>query len=464
MAEADKKLTIQIVTTVDNSGLKSATAETKEVADADKILKKETEAVTDATKEQSLHLEGSGKVFSVLNKIVPELGHKLHAAFMGPLGPLVLLGFAIAEVKKEIAEYDKQLDELTETELAQHSESVKNVKKAWDEAQSAVASYQAALKTSGQESDPIKKQLDGIRAVADAEIEASRRVIEALGRQEIAYLRAHGATPEQIESAEARQQIDIEKLNAQKERTDGIDALKLEQATRTQKAPELEQQARTARAEANQAKEEFDRKQDEMQRLRAALDPSTVTGKKLSGDVEAASKQIEELKQFRDMQQKGSDTYAAYDALIPRAEENLQEKTSVLDRYRTRLSQLESTASARELNYNERSAVATNLEAQSIVNQGRIRQLPDEISQAEKVQGATDTGRKLAAVINERDSQTGKTLGEMGAAAHLNQSQIIEIARRLLSGQMTHAQAISGMRTLINQLEAQNRSFSMSHR
>ena len=58
-------------------------------------------------------------------------------------------------------------------------------------------------------------------------------------------------------------------------------------------------------------------------------------------------------------------------------------------------------------------------------------------------------GRALANKLNERDKQTGQTLAEMGTAAHLNQSQIIEIARQLLSGQMTHALEIAGLKALM---------------
>jgi hypothetical protein len=55
--------------------------------------------------------------------------------------------------------------------------------------------------------------------------------------------------------------------------------------------------------------------------------------------------------------------------------------------------------------------------------------------------------------INDRDSATGQTLLQMGTAAHLNQSQIIEIARQLLTGQLSHANEIEGLKTLAAQNE-----------
>jgi hypothetical protein len=44
----------------------------------------------------------------------------------------------------------------------------------------------------------------------------------------------------------------------------------------------------------------------------------------------------------------------------------------------------------------------------------------------------------------------------MGAAAHLNQSQIIEIARQLIDGQLSHAAEIRGLKILIQRVAEKN--------
>ncbi|MEI6196445.1 MAG: hypothetical protein WCS42_19165 [Verrucomicrobiota bacterium] len=76
-------------------------------------------------------------------------------------------------------------------------------------------------------------------------------------------------------------------------------------------------------------------------------------------------------------------------------------------------------------------------------------ELRNRYSVESRVGGINADGRALANKLNERDKATGQTLAEMGSAAHLNQSQIIEIARRLINGQISHAQEIAGLKALM---------------
>ena len=55
-------------------------------------LSKKTKAAAGASQEHNEHLHESRLLFNELNRIVPGLGHLLHAAFAGPVGPAIALG------------------------------------------------------------------------------------------------------------------------------------------------------------------------------------------------------------------------------------------------------------------------------------------------------------------------------------------------------------------------------------
>jgi Sec-independent protein translocase protein TatA len=87
------------------------------------------------------------------------------------------------------------------------------------------------------------------------------------------------------------------------------------------------------------------------------------------------------------------------------------------------------------------------------------KQAGDDAGKAQKIANelpgdqADAQQKNIIDKINERDSATGQSLLEMGTAGHLNQSQIIEIARQLLTGQLSHAQEIAGLKALADQNE-----------
>jgi len=93
-------------------------------------------------------------------------------------------------------------------------------------------------------------------------------------------------------------------------------------------------------------------------------------------------------------------------------------------------------------------------------DQGRLGNYQREAGGLHDVAAIKDHGLALTDQINQRDRATGMSLGERGAAAHLNQSQIIEIARQLVDGQMTHAQEIAGLRAMMARAAAQTKAIA----
>ena len=73
-------------------------------------LSKKTKAAAGASQEHNEHLHESRLLFNELNRIVPGLGHLLHAAFAGPVGPAIALASVVFEIKRSIDETNKSLD------------------------------------------------------------------------------------------------------------------------------------------------------------------------------------------------------------------------------------------------------------------------------------------------------------------------------------------------------------------
>jgi hypothetical protein len=173
-------------------------------ADRLKDLGKQTEKAGEHAEKFNVHSRETHELLGKIDRLAPGLGESLRAMFAGPIGPLLLLGVAVGEVQKAFADYNKELDAIPAEQIKEHAAEIGRVREAWDAAQQAAGKYNAALATAGDEKDPIAKALANIKAVEEAQIESSKKIIEALGKQEVAYLRAHGASPDQIAAAEQR--------------------------------------------------------------------------------------------------------------------------------------------------------------------------------------------------------------------------------------------------------------------
>ncbi|MEI8288669.1 MAG: hypothetical protein WCH99_04305 [Verrucomicrobiota bacterium] len=74
--------------------------------------KKGLEDSSNATEGLNKHVEGSRMLFGELDRIVPGLGHAIHAAFSGPVGAAFGLAAVVYEVKHALDETSAALDEM----------------------------------------------------------------------------------------------------------------------------------------------------------------------------------------------------------------------------------------------------------------------------------------------------------------------------------------------------------------
>ena len=426
----------------------SANAAT-DLGGAHKKLAEETKGASEAAKEHEVHLQGGQKAFGILNKLVPELGHELHALFLGPVGPAILLGIAVATVREKLAAYNEELDKVGEAEIEEHAAAVARLQNAWQEAEIALGKYWASMATAGGEKDPTKKQLDNIKAVTDAALDANKKEIESLGRIEVAYLRAHHGTPEQIAAAEERTRASVEKIDRTKQFEDGVGSLMAEDEDRKKNDRARAAEAVAALDTAAKAKQKFDEQSAELAGLWKKPEASALAEEKAGVDARLMAAKTapdfisnpmvaggrvdmrEENKKFLEETQSESDRLEV-------KMKSLREREAQLKR------DLAETAMNKDIAETD---AATKTEI-SIHNRARLSELPGEISQAQKVQGATDQGRAAVDVLNQRGGQLHMTLGELVTATHKTHEQTVKIIESVVSGHASFALRMA-------QLEAQ---------
>jgi hypothetical protein len=436
-----------------------------EAVDRIKKFGKETEESGEKAKHANEHHREMHHLFGELNRVVPGLGEAMHAAFAGPLGPLILLGMAIGEVSKAFKDYNSELDKIPAAEIAAHAEAIKSVRAAWDSAQDGIGKYYGALRTAGDDKDPIAKALANIQKVEDAQIESSKKITAALGTQEVAFLRAHGASPEQVAAAEQRNAVREGRLDSEKEYGAGVGGLQREQQARQAADARLVADANAAMAEAAATKRRAETDKTELEHLRTGGE----------GGVSPAQAKLDKLRKLEESFDSVSahkftpsdilavDTFTGFAANAGRKgtgrevlNEDIASAQAEVEIEKKRVAQLEKSEARRAQEQAEAETRAQEAQARSVTNRARLRELPGEIKQAGTIQSTSDNGRAIVDRINAYDTATGQTLGEMGAAANLNQSQIIEIAKRLINGQMSHAQEIAGLKAAMALAEQRN--------
>src|SRR4051812_3526592 len=96
-ADADKTLELFIKTYADVTGITLTNEQATVLKENLDKLGEKTKEAGEAGEHANAHHRESRLLFSEINRIVPGLGHALHAAFAGPLGPIILVGIAIHE-------------------------------------------------------------------------------------------------------------------------------------------------------------------------------------------------------------------------------------------------------------------------------------------------------------------------------------------------------------------------------
>jgi len=481
--DSNQELRIHIVSDADVKGFKDASAassklkiDTSDLSDETKRqlgllpqLKNDLEKSGEAAAEAGLSHRELHKVFlDIGNVSAPGAGRAIGELAYGPVGAALALVGAFELLRKNIEDVEKQEDEINEHELTEHQKSIDDLQQSWINTKKALGDYFAALDTAGTEKDPTKKELENIRAITDAKLEAAKKEIEALGKIEIARLRANGASKEQIEDAQERQNLALAKIDSQKEYADGAGGLLAEQKTRAAQDARLKREANEAIVAAQKAKADAEENTTRLNNANEALDPTKPAGKALVKKREDAAAALESAYAIPetvsgmgvgpdiDNSEFRKKAIAEAEAAIASVAKETENLSGLQKQYLEKVGPLAEVEKRTQVK-------AESSKNVSVTNEARLRELPGEIEQAQKVQEAKDSGAAIVNKINERDAATGQTLGEMGVHAQLNQSQIIEIARRLISGQMTHAEEISRLKQLMAQADARTAALAHSH-
>ncbi len=255
---ADEQFKILITSEADNSGFNSAANATANLGDA--------EHKTAAQAEQ-LHMNHRA-LRAIMNMIgqqtAPELGHALTGALYGPIGIALAVGYAFAGVQKYIAGMNAELDKSGAAAAQPLFDGVKHLEEEWKTVIEKVAAYTAAVAEAGKDKDPIDTQIKSEEELTKARLDGIKKIIEALGQEEEANLRAQGASSEQIAAAKARTKELVEGV-AEKKKAATTQALEKEYAERT--APghqqDLDDKARAAEEKAGRAETHYKNLQSE---------------------------------------------------------------------------------------------------------------------------------------------------------------------------------------------------------
>lgn len=311
---ADQILSILVKTAAELGGadavqkaLDNIKASTTDVKSATNTLAEATSNLGSAQQETAGHADKLHISHSQLHKLMhligsgtaPELGKSLASAFSGPIGIVLALGFAVEGVLGAFREYSKELDAQGAESAKPAFDAVKLIETEWDSAKQKMGEYMAAVADAGKDKDSIDEQIKNEKDLTNAKLDGIKKVVEELGKEEIARLRAAGADESAINMAEERTRKASASIDDRKKAGD-VDALKKEFEERTTpgRQKELEEQAREATEKERTATEKLKSIQAELAELRGG-DSKDSPAKKRMDDLlklEEAMDRVKELK------------------------------------------------------------------------------------------------------------------------------------------------------------------------
>ncbi len=227
MAGEDASLKLQIELEQTGNGGTTAAAEldgVKAAAGGAKgatgELSQETQKASTAAEEHTGKYRAQFLLFSEMNRIVPGLGHAIHAAFAGPIGPVILLTAAISEGYSKLKEFNKELDETGRAAAsADFLEDITAQLKVFGDAAASAQAFADNINHVGDSEDTLssklKSQLDLYKQIerAQATLTSAQKELEIARIQEA---EAGGKmTPEQ--AAEARAGVEKKYLDKQQQ-------------------------------------------------------------------------------------------------------------------------------------------------------------------------------------------------------------------------------------------------------
>lgn len=438
MSDDQKELQIKITTGADLTGAQQTAAAVDRAAEGTKGLAEKTELSGKAAKESGEEFEKNREVFSEIDRIAPGLGESLKSAFEGPMGALVILALAINVVRDALSEYSKELDEVQKAELGEHEDTIKRLASAWDKAAEQSASYYARLTAAQNDQDPIATQLARLKQLTEAQMDASKKHIQALGEEEVARMRAMGATPEQIAQAQRQTQEQIAGIDQQRSQAAGSGLLEEEQRQRGAAAGGLIQKTVDAQRLKDEADKKFAGDQAQLERLRKLSDAGAPESAAPRERVEKAQREVDRARGEKEFNSNPMDlgNNPGADQRLRDAQAELDAAKRALDLFRQGRASLENSEQERAKKKDEADAAAAAAEAQSIQNQKRLGQLPGEIGQAKAVEGASAVGGNAqgAAQTASADLGLGEALARLsarGMASDEQNQRLIQIANQV---------------------------------
>lgn len=288
-------------------------------------------------------LKGTEQLFEQLNKLAPETGDALKATFSGPLGTVILLTMALGEAKKQLEEFNQELDAEGFRASASATGGLQNRQAAWDAARASLGAYQASLEAAGRDPDPTTTWITQLRK--------------------------------------------LNEMNSASGKTDEVAELKQELAISEAAAPMLAKAAGDAVPATVAGQAAVDDERQKLKDLRVANDPKAGAGTGPSGyitqgdvdDLQAAA-EYGRLLMSQVHPKKDSGLQATQDKL----EKDLADANQKLTAQRTLQAQIEAGETETSKAKAEADQTILNARAAELANRSRINVLPGEIELAEK--------------------------------------------------------------------------------
>jgi len=188
-----------------------------------KNLKHSWEEEGSANEVSEGHAQATRRLFTELNKIVPELGHALHESFMGPIGAVIMLTTAVADAYSTIAEFNAKLNEIAQQNAsADFMGSITAQLQVFSSAAAEAQGFADALRNITTNSNTLNTQLQAQLTLYQAIERAQAGLVSAQKGLAIAEIQrdeaAHKITPEQ--AAERRAKAEKDALEAEQKARD----------------------------------------------------------------------------------------------------------------------------------------------------------------------------------------------------------------------------------------------------
>lgn len=395
------------------------------------------------------------------NVTIPGFGGALSSLMFGPLGAVIALVSVFEAVKHSIEESEAEMDKLNDILSKPLTGGIEEVRKAWDEATAALAKYYSQMQHAGEEKDPIGKEIKNIKELSDAQIDAAKKVAEALGKQEVAAIRARDAaagksredTEKDVQRAEDKTRRMLESLDAGKE-SGNVELLKYEQQRRLQDSDRLQREAVAANEKARQAEIKY--RQDETTKKNALQlsDPNSEEGKVIAKQIEDALAKLETAKSASDfvggpIGGPPIDMREVNKKAMEEAQTELDRLNGLVSRAKTLAEKLNGSQFARDEAHDNAQADAEAAKAKSLTNQERLNQLPGEVDHAQKLEGIHDAARRE--VDQASSPNTPKAAANVELGEHLAKIPIQKMDQESRNHLMSIAHAVDAHVTTLQE-------------